>query len=127
MPRRQDDKRTHSEALADFVVDVLDDMKAESIRRIDVRDLMSVMDFMVVASGRSDRHVRALADRLLERCKEAGYRPLGVEGQKTGEWILVDLNDVVVHVMLPSVREFYGIEKLWGISALEDAADTRPH
>jgi ribosome-associated protein len=68
---------------------------------------------MIVASGTSDRHVRAIADRVIETAKEAGHRPLGVEGQRDGEWVLVDLQDVLLHVMLPRVREFYAIEQLW--------------
>jgi ribosome-associated protein len=78
---------------------------------------------MIIADGRSDRHVRAIADAVLERCREAGIKPLGVEGQESGEWVLVDLADVVVHVMLPRVREFYNLEKLWDISARDEAVE----
>jgi ribosome-associated protein len=91
-------------------------MKAENIEVLDVRHLTSIMDVMLVASGRSDRHVRALADSVVERCREVGLPLLGIEGQEGGEWVLVDLADVVVHVMLPRTRAFYEIEKLWGIS-----------
>jgi ribosome-associated protein len=70
---------------------------------------------MVLASGNSDRHVRSIADRVVERAKAAGFRPIGVEGERDGEWVLVDLNDVLVHVMLPRVREFYGLEELWDV------------
>jgi ribosome-associated protein len=90
---------------------------------LDVRHLTSVTDTMIVASGRSDRHVRALADAVLERCQKAGIEPLGIEGQQAGEWVLVDLGDAVAHVMLPRVREFYNLEKLWDISAREDEAE----
>jgi ribosome-associated protein len=80
---------------------------------MDVRKVTDVSDCMVLASGNSDRHVRSIADRVVERVKAAGFRPIGVEGQRDGEWVLVDLNDVLVHVMLPRVREFYGLEELW--------------
>lgn len=104
-----------SDALSELVVDALDELKAQSVKRLDVRHLTTVTDVMVIATGRSDRHVRALADAIVERCKRAGEPPLGVEGQEAGEWILVDLADVVVHVMLGRVREFYNLEKLWDI------------
>jgi ribosome-associated protein len=68
---------------------------------------------MVIASGTSDRHVRSIADRVVERSRAGGFRPMGLEGERDGEWVLVDLNDVVVHVMLPRIREFYGLESLW--------------
>jgi ribosome-associated protein len=88
-------------------------MKAGNIKVMDVRKVTDVSDCMVLASGNSDRHVRSIADRVVERAKAAGFRPIGVEGQRDGEWVLVDLNDVLVHVMLPRVREFYGLEELW--------------
>jgi ribosome-associated protein len=95
------------------VVAALDDMKAVNVKILDVRKVTDVSDCMVLASGNSDRHVRSIADRVVERAKAAGFRPIGVEGQRDGEWVLVDLNDVLVHVMLPRVREFYGLEELW--------------
>jgi ribosome-associated protein len=106
-----------------LVAAALDDLKAQQVSALDVRHLTTVTDTMIIASGRSDRHVRSLADHVVERCKEAGVRPLGVEGEKAGEWVLVDLGDTVVHVMLPRVREFYNLEKLWDISARGEAAD----
>lgn len=109
--------------LATLVTTALDDLKGQQITVLDVRHLTSVTDTMVVASGRSDRHVRALADTVVEKCAEAGVRALGVEGQKSGEWVLVDLGDVVVHVMLPRVREFYSLEKLWDLGGRAEAAD----
>lgn len=105
-----------SDQLADWVAGILDEMKAEDIQRLDVRHLTTITDWMLIASGRSSRHVQAIADALLEQCKRAGLVPLGVEGQQAGEWVLVDLCDVVVHLMLPRTRDFYGIEKLWDIS-----------
>jgi ribosome-associated protein len=117
-PRRSKKKPASPQDVAAFVVGVLDDFKAQDIEVLDVRHLTSIMDVMIVASGRSDRHVRALADTLIERCREIGIPLLGVEGQEGGEWVLVDLADVVVHVMLPRTRAFYEIEKLWDMSAL---------
>src|SRR6185369_4270319 len=100
-------------ALVKSVVAALDDMKAVNIKVLDVRKVTDVADCMVLASGNSDRHVRSIADRVVERAKAGGFRPMGVECQRDGEWVLVDLNDVIVHVMLPRVREFYGLEELW--------------
>ncbi|MGH8149131.1 MAG: ribosome silencing factor [Steroidobacteraceae bacterium] len=91
----------------------LDDMKAVQVKVLDLTGLTDIADRMIVASGNSDRHVRSIAERVVERVKAAGHRPLGVEGHREGEWVLVDLNDVVVHVMLPRVRELYGLERLW--------------
>ncbi len=121
MPKRPQNAPTRN-GLAQLVVDALDDMKAERIVSLDVTHLTPITDTMIVASGRSDRHVRSIADRIIERCKEEGYKPLGVEGQEAGEWVLVDLSDVIVHVMLPRVRDFYNIERLWDFSAQDEAA-----
>lgn len=99
--------------LQQAVTAALDDMKAVNVRVLDVRGLTDIADTMVIASGNSDRHVRSIAERVVERSKAAGFRPLGTEGERDGEWVLVDLQDVVVHVMLPRVREFYGLERLW--------------
>jgi ribosome-associated protein len=99
--------------LQDVVLDALADMKAVDIKALDVRGLTDITDTMVVASGTSDRHVKSIADRVVQRCKEAGFRPFGMEGERDGDWVLVDLHDVVLHVMLPRIREFYALEKLW--------------
>jgi ribosome-associated protein len=99
--------------LEGIVTAALDDMKAVNVKVMDVRGLTDIADVMVVASGNSDRHVRSIADRVIEKAKESGIRPLGVEGAREGEWVLVDLQDVVVHVMLPRVREFYSLERMW--------------
>jgi ribosome-associated protein len=104
------------------VADALADMKALAVTVLDVRGLTDVTDFMVIASGTSDRHVRSVAQRVVEKTKEAGFRPHGVEGQQDSDWVLIDLNEVIVHVMLPRVREFYGLEKLWDITATKRAA-----
>jgi ribosome-associated protein len=110
-------------SLEEIVEKALDDLKAVDVHSLDVRHLTTVTDTMVVASGRSDRHVRAIAGAVVEQCKRAGFRPLGVEGERSGEWVLVDLADVVVHVMLPRVREFYNLEKLWDMPARTDDAE----
>jgi len=99
--------------LQQVVLAALADMKAVDVRAIDVRVFTDITDTMVVASGTSDRHVKSIADRVLQRCKEAGFRPFGMEGERDGEWVLLDLQDVVLHVMLPRVRQFYALEKLW--------------
>ena len=100
-------------SLRDVVLAALAELKAVNVRALDVRGITDITDTMVVASGTSDRHVKSIADRVLQRCKEAGYRPYGMEGERDGEWVLLDLQDVVLHVMLPRVREFYSLEKLW--------------
>lgn len=99
--------------LREIVLDALADMKAVDVKALDVRGLTDITDTMVVASGTSDRHVKSIADRVVQRCREAGFRPFGLEGERDGEWVLLDLNDVVLHVMLPRVRQFYSLEKLW--------------
>ena len=109
-------------SLKTLVIDALADMKALEVKVLDVRGLTDVADFMVIASGTSDRHVRSVAQRVVERTKEAGFRPHGVEGQQDGDWVLIDLSEMIVHVMLPRVREFYGLEKLWDITATKRAA-----
>jgi ribosome-associated protein len=100
-------------AAVDTVSAALDDMKALDVAVLDVRGLTDITDTMIIASGTSDRHVRSIADRVVERVKAAGIRPLGIEGGREGEWVLVDLNDVILHVMLPRIRELYGLEHLW--------------
>ena len=103
------------EALRDLVVATLEDLKANDIQVIDVRGKTAITDFFVIASGRSDRHVKASAEAVAFRAKQAGEVPLGVEGTDEGEWALIDLNGVVVHVMQPRVRDFYQIERLWNV------------
>jgi ribosome-associated protein len=109
-------------SLKTVVIDALADMKALEVKVLDVRGLTDIADYMVIASGTSDRHVRSVAQRVVERTKEAGFRPHGVEGQQDGDWVLIDLSEMIVHVMLPRVREFYGLEKLWDISVTKRAA-----
>ena len=114
----------NSEALTNLVVDVLDDVKARDIVRLDVRNMTTVTDYMVVASGTSNRHVKALVENVAEKAKAAGHRPIGIEGEDGGEWVLLDLQDTLVHVMLPKVREFYNLEKLWSLGSPGDLAAT---
>jgi ribosome-associated protein len=115
--RAQQTKKTRKApgSLTDIAIAALGDMKAVNVKVLDVRKLTDVADTMIVATGTSDRHVKSIADRLVERCRQAGHRPYGVEGEREGEWVLVDLQDLIVHVMLPRIREFYGLEKLWDI------------
>ncbi len=110
--------------LQEVVTAALEDMKAVNVKVLDVRGLTDIADTMVMASGNSDRHVRSIADRVIEKAKAAGFRPLGTEGARDGEWVLVDLQDIILHVMLPRVREFYGLERLWDGGAHSDAPVT---
>lgn len=105
------------EKLCDLVIRALDDMKANKIITLDVRAKTSITDIMVIASGTSDRHVKAMAETVAFQAKESGEMPLGIEGAAEGEWALIDLNGVVVHLMLPKVRDFYQLERLWGLDA----------
>jgi len=114
----------NSEQLSELVVDALDDIKAQDIVKLDVRDMTTVTDYMVVASGTSNRHVQALVENVAEKATKAGHKPIGVEGESGGEWVLLDLQDTLVHVMLPKVREFYNLEKLWSLSPAGDLAAT---
>jgi len=109
-------------ALTDTIVSALEDLKARDVAVLDVRPLTTITDTMIIASGTSDRHVRSLAENLIDECKQTGVRPVGVEGLDTGEWVLVDLPGVLVHVMLPKVRDFYNLEKLWESPAPATAA-----
>lgn len=102
-----------AESLKALVVGALEDLKAVNTVTLDVAAMTDVMDFLVIASGTSNRHVKSLADNVCMEAKKQGMRPLGVEGENTGEWVLVDFGDVVVHVMLPATRDFYDLERLW--------------
>lgn len=102
-----------AEQLTEVVVHALEDVKAKDVSIIDVRDRTSVTDYMVLASGTSNRHVRSLADSVVTEAKDKGVRAASVEGSSVSDWILVDLGDVVVHVMMPATREFYDLERLW--------------
>jgi ribosome-associated protein len=114
----------NSEQLSTLVVDALEEVKAKDITVLDVRDMTEVTDYMVVASGTSNRHVKALIENVTEKAKAAGHRPIGVEGEDGGEWVLLDLQDALVHVMRPKVREFYNLEKLWSLGSAGDLVAT---
>ncbi|MFI0458539.1 MAG: ribosome silencing factor [Candidatus Thiodiazotropha endolucinida] len=110
------------EELRDVVLQALDDMKAKDVVVLDVRGKTSITDIMVVASGTSDRHVKSIAQTVAFKAKQAGEAPLGTEGMEDGEWALVDLNGVVVHVMQPKVRDFYHLERLWSLDEPDNRA-----
>lgn len=102
-----------SNELLNVVQRALEDLKAVDITLLDVRGLANFTDYMYIVSGTSTRHVKSIADEVTEKSKAAGWRALGIEGYAFGEWVLVDLGEVVIHVMLPATREFYQLEKLW--------------
>ena len=105
------------EELKTRVIDALEDLKGRDITTLDVRGISGVTDYMVVCSGPSSRHVKSLADNVWVEAKKAGFTPLGMEGQQSADWILVDFGDLVVHVMLPEARQFYDLERLWQVPA----------
>ncbi len=102
-----------ADSLKRVVIDALDDLKAINTVTLDVSQLTDVMDYMIIASGSSSRHVKSLATNVSVEAKKRGLAPLGIEGGDVGEWVLVDFGDVVVHVMLPATRDFYDLERLW--------------
>lgn len=114
----------HDNSVLRIATEALEEIKAQDLVRLDVADRTSVTDYMLIASGTSERHVRSLAGNVVQRAKRAGVTPLGVEGERGGEWVLVDLGDVIVHVMLPAVREFYQLEKLWSVE--HESAEPAP-
>ncbi len=106
-------KPLNSRALTTLVIESIEAMKGENIVELDVRTLTDVTDYMIVASGRSKRQVMAIAENVVQAAKRSGSPALGTEGEKSGDWVLVDLVDVIVHIMEPEVREYYQLEKLW--------------
>jgi ribosome-associated protein len=119
---RKTAKPAPAPTLKHVIVAALEDMKAHDIKTLDVRGLTDIADTMIIASGTSDRHVRSVAERVVEKTKAAGFKPHGVEGRQDSDWVLIDLSDIIVHVMLPRSREFYGLEKLWDLTAAKRAA-----
>lgn len=109
--------------LQQLTVNSLEDLKGQDITVLDVTDRTTVTDWMIVVTGTSARHVKSLASEVVEKSKEAGVKPLGVEGESDGNWILVDLGDVLAHVMTRESRDFYALEKLWGIASAESPDD----
>jgi ribosome-associated protein len=117
MSSKQEEQQdnTAEDRLLNIVVDAIDDMKGVDLLVIDVRDMTSITDRMVITSGTSTRHVKSIADSVALKAKQGGFPALGVEGAQAAEWVLIDLGDVVVHVMTPAIREFYALEKLWAV------------
>lgn len=113
-------RRKTSQELLDTVLECLDDAKAEEVVSIDLNGKSSIADHMVIASGRAQRHVGAIADQLVERLRAAGYGKAKLEGQTTCDWVLIDAGDVIVHVFRPEVRSFYNLEKLWSANSPTD-------
>jgi ribosome-associated protein len=104
--------------LKDFIIEQLEDAKAQNIKVIDVRQKTTITDTMVICTGTSSRHVKSIAVQLVQKAKEAGKPPIGVEGEDSAEWVLVDLGDAIVHVMQANIRDYYQIEKLWSADAV---------
>jgi len=104
--------------LKQMSLDALADLKAEDITVLDVRDKTTVTDWIIVATGSSSRHVKSIANSVISAAKQANRAPLGSEGEDEGEWVLVDLGDVIVHVMQRQVREYYDLESLWSVDAV---------
>ena len=112
----------NTDELTRLVLDALDDIKGQDLTVLDVRGQTDIADVMVVATGQSSRQVKALAANVVEQAKSAGQQPLGIEGEDEGDWVLVDLADVLVHVMLQEVRDLYDLEGLWSLTARDSNA-----
>jgi ribosome-associated protein len=104
----------HKSTIQTDIIPLLEDHKAKDITVLDVSTITNITDVMIICTGNSNRHIKTLADYVVATAKKKGLEVLGVEGEKEGEWILIDLVDTIVHIMLPTVREFYNLEKLWG-------------
>ena len=104
-----------AEQLKLLVLDALEDIKAEDIKILDVRKMTDFTDTMIIATGKSSRQVKALANEVSSQVKAVGIQPIGMEGEDVGEWVLVDLGDLIVHIMMPQIRETYNLEKLWSV------------
>ena len=113
-----------AEQLTDLVHNAIDDLKGRDVTTLDVTSLTDITDTMVIATGTSNRHVKSLVDEVVTQAKQAGVKPLGLEGADTGEWVLIDLGDVIVHVMRAESREYYDLERLWTAPAKELADDS---
>jgi ribosome-associated protein len=106
-----------------LISEALEDAKGQDIRVLDVRRITDFTDYMIIVTGTSNRHVVSMADRVRDRLRAHGQRPLGIEGEDLGDWVLIDVGDVVVHIMRPQTRDFYNLEKLWGDSRAVGAAE----
>jgi ribosome-associated protein len=115
------------EKLAELVIKTLEDNKATNIQTLDVRDLTSMADLMIIASGTSTRQVTSIAEKLIEKAKKNKVPPYGTEGKQYGEWVLVDLGDIIVHIMHPTTRAHYQLEKLWSFTDDADSAQQTVH
>ena len=102
--------------LKQLVINALEDLKARDITVLDVREKTTVTDWLVIATGSSSRHVKSIANNVITETKDAGKTPLGVEGEGDGEWVLIDLGDIIVHIMQQQVREYYDLESLWSVA-----------
>lgn len=118
--------KAETKPLSQIIVEALEDLKGQQIVCMDVTGLTDVMDTLVIVTGTSNRHVKSLADNAVEEAKKHGFRPIGVEGMDTGDWVLVDYGDVVVHSMLGQTRSFYDLERLWSLSPSGRRDDTDP-
>ena len=116
----------NSNALLKFICAELEELKAKDIAVLNVGKFTTIADHLVVASGTSGRHVRSVSENLFDAAKKAGAIPIGIEGREGSEWVLIDLGDVIVHVMQPAVREFYKLEDLWSVRPSSEVADTTP-
>ncbi len=113
----------NTEELQKLVQTALEDIKAIDVKVLDVRDVSSITDLMVIATGSSTRHVKSIADSVIDVVKKNGCKVIGMEGEKACDWVLVDIGDVVLHVMLADVREFYALEKLWSVKDSDTSAE----
>jgi ribosome-associated protein len=116
----------HAEELCKISQLALEEIKARDVTVLDTRKMTSLFDFMIVASADSARQTKALARNIADKVKQAGGSVIGVEGEQTGEWVLVDLGDVLVHIMQPAIREYYNLEPLWGGDAPRRVSPLRP-
>ncbi len=113
-----------SQELNDILIEALEDLKGKDITVLDVSELSDVMDTLIIASGTSNRHVKSLASNAAQDAKNKGIPAIGIEGLETGEWVLADFGDTVLHVMMPATRDFYDLEKLWNLEPSSRQKDT---
>jgi len=124
--KQREDAYKESRKLATFISDILEENSGQDILEIDISDKSSVADFMIVASGRSNRHVGALADYVVRGLKEQGHKSLGIEGLEASDWVLIDVGDVLLHIFRPEVRAFYNLEKIWSLPLPESVQALAP-